>query len=373
MKIKSVILVLLVIWAAGCAFAQEADYDTLLKEYRDKYPALAFADSDVVLYSPREYQVFQRRTKSEGEIFFSGKVSVPYDKVSCRITGKAFDGKTLPKGFKPLKVNPVTGAFDEYVKVRAGGWYTVEIRVEKDRKTVADITVDKAGVGEVFVGAGQSNSTNWGQEPIRQSLGMGASTDGVNWKPCDDPMIGQHDNTQGGSYYPEFCDLMYKEFRVPIGIASTGHGGSTIEQWAPGATLYNFFMTRVKQLGKNGFRAVLWHQGESNYLTPTDVSVLNMTAIIKSSNYDAGWRFPWFVAKVSYRTPEEPSFPLIRAAHQQLWDEGVALEGPDTDVLTGDNRDYDGRGIHMSPKGLRAHAALWAEKVIPYVHACIDK
>ena len=233
--------------------------------------------------------------------------------------------------------------------------------------------IEHVGIGEVFVGAGQSNSTNWGQERITQTLGMGSSTDGVNWQPCDDPMIGQHDNTKGGSYYPEFADLMYREFRVPIGIASTGHGGSTIEQWAVGATLYNWFMTRVKQLGKNGFRAVLWHQGESNYLTPTEESALNMTAIIKSSNYDAGWRFPWFVAKVSYRTPEEPSFPLIRAAHQQLWDEGVALEGPDTDVLGPDYRDYDGRGIHMSPKGLRAHAALWAEKVIPYVHACIDK
>ncbi|MBP5273485.1 MAG: hypothetical protein ILO36_00920, partial [Abditibacteriota bacterium] len=306
------LLLLLLLSAALGAVAQEADRDTLPKEYRDKYPGLAFAESDIVLYSPRDYQVFQRRSRSEGEIFFSGKINVPYDKVSYRITGRAFDGKALPKGFRTLKVNPVTGGFDEYVKVRAGGWYAVEIKAENDKKSVAETAVDKVGVGEVFVGAGQSNSTNWGQEPIRQSLGMGASTDGVNWKPCDDPMIGQHDNTQGGSYYPEFCDLMYKEFGVPIGIASTGHGGSTIEQWAAGATLYNFFMARVKQLGNNGVRAVLWHQGESNYLTPTEVSVMNMTAIIWSSNYDAGWQFPWFVAKVSYRTPEEPSFPLIR-------------------------------------------------------------
>ncbi|MBO4548880.1 MAG: hypothetical protein J5758_06660, partial [Abditibacteriota bacterium] len=345
----------------------------LLKEYKEKYPAMAFSDEDIVIYSPADWQVFQRGSKYEGEIFFSGKINVPYDRVSWRITGKGLNGKQYPKSFKPLRVNPVTGAFDEYVKAWAGGWYTVEIKAEKGRDTVAEKVIGHVGVGEIFVGAGQSNSTNWGQERISQNLGMGASTDGVKWQPCNDPMIGQHDNTKGGSYYPEFADLMYKEFGVPIGIASTGHGGSTIEQWAVGATLYNFFMTRVKQLGKNGFRAVLWHQGESNYLTPTEESVLNMTAIIRSSNYDAGWRFPWFVAKVSYRTPEEPSFPLIRAAHQQLWDRGVALEGPDTDVLGPDYRDYDGRGIHMSPKGLRAHAALWAEKVIPYVHSCIDK
>ncbi|MBQ9358427.1 MAG: hypothetical protein IJT95_02660 [Abditibacteriota bacterium] len=357
----------------SCAFAQEADYDTLLKEYRDKYPALAFADSDMVLYSPREYQVFQRRSKFEGEIFFSGKVNVPCDRVSYRITGKGLDGKSFSKSFKPLKVNRVTGAFDEYVKTRAGGWYRIEIRAEKDKKTVAETVVEKVGIGEVFVGAGQSNSTNCGEERIGQTLGMGASTDGVNWKPCDDPMIGQHDNTPGGSYYPALVDLLYTEFKVPIGIASTGHGGTSIEAWAVGGELYNFFMTRVKQLGRGGFRAVLWHQGEANVETPTGESVLNMTAIIKSSNYDAGWRFPWFVAKASYHNPEHTSWPLIRAAHQQLWDEGVALEGPDTDTLGSEYRDNGGRGVHFSPKGLRAHAALWAEKLIPYIHSCIDK
>ena len=353
--------------------AADADYDTLLKEYRDKYPGMAFSDSDIVLYSPADWQVFQRGSKYEGEIFFSGKINVPCDRALYRITGKGLNGKKYSGGFKPLRVNPVTGAFDEFVSGWAGGWYTVEIRAEKDKKTVAEKVIGHVGIGEVFVGAGQSNSTNCGEERIGQTRGMGASTDGVKWQPCDDPMIGQHDNTPGGSYYPALADLLYDEFKVPVGIASTGHGGTSIEAWGVGGELYEWFMTRVKQLGKNGFRAVLWHQGEANIDTPTEESVLNMTAIIRSSNYDAGWRFPWFVAKASYHNPEHTSWPLIRAAHQQLWDEGVALEGPDTDTLGPEYRDNQGKGVHFSPKGLCAHAALWAEKLIPYIHSCIDK
>ncbi len=373
MKTKAVSFAALLLLAVCCAFAQTADYDSLLKEYKEKYPGMAFAETDLEVYSPKQYQVFQRQSKYDGEIFFSGKVNVPYDKVSYRITGKGLNGKGFSKDFKALKVNRVTGAFDEFVKVHAGGWYKIELKAEKDKKAVAEKTIENVGVGEIFVGAGQSNSTNCGQTPIKQELGMGSSTDGINWKPCDDPMIGQHDGTQGGSYYPALCDILYKEFKVPVAIASTGHGGTSIEAWAVGGELYNWFMTRVKQLGKNGFRAVLWHQGEANVATPTEESVLNMTAIIKSSNYDAGWRFPWFVAKVSYHNPEQTSWPLIRAAHQQLWDGGVALEGPDTDVLGSEYRDYEGAGVHFSPKGLQAHAALWAEKLIPYVHSCIDK
>ena len=161
---KYVLIALFALCLQWALYAQDADYDTLLKEYRDKYPGMAFADSDMVLYSPANWQVFQRRSKYEGEIFFSGKVSAPCDKVSWRITGKGLDGKGFSGSFKPLKVNSVTGAFDEYVRVRAGGWYRIEIRAEKGRETVAEKVIEHVGVGEVFVGAGQSNSTNWGQE-----------------------------------------------------------------------------------------------------------------------------------------------------------------------------------------------------------------
>ena len=39
-----------------------------------------------------------------------------------------------------------------------------------------------------------------------------------------------------------------------------------------------------------------------------------------------------------------PSSPSLRAGQKQLWDSGLALQGPDTDTLRGDNRN----GIHFS-------------------------
>ena len=50
----------------------------------------------------------------------------------------------------------------------------------------------------------------------------------------------------------------------------------------------------------------------------------------------------------------------------------MAFEGPDTDTLTGDYRDYNGTGIHFSPKGLKKHGEMWAEFLIPYIHSEID-
>jgi hypothetical protein len=69
------------------------------------------------------------------------------------------------------------------------------------------------------------------------------------------------------------------------------------------------------------------------------------------------------VAQVSYHSPDDSSSADIRAAQASLWKDGIALEGPDTDALTGTNRQDAGTGVHMSGKGLQAHGAMWAEKV----------
>jgi len=46
---------------------------------------------------------------------------------------------------------------------------------------------------------------------------------------------------------------------------------------------------------------------------------------------------------------------------------GEALEGPDTDTLTGEHRDQAGQGIHFSAKGLEAHGRLWAVHVLAWL------
>ena len=128
-------------------------------------------------------------------------------------------------------------------------------------------------------------------------------------------------------------------------------------------------MRRIHQLGPQGFRAVLWHQGESDVHMPSDEYFGKLKNTILSSIDHAGWEFPWFVAHASYHNGENPRFQSVRSAQQRLWDEGIAEPGPDTDELTGDHRDFDGKGIHFSPKGLQAHGEMWADKLLPYVRA----
>ena len=57
----------------------------------------------------------------------------------------------------------------------------------------------------------------------------------------------------------------------------------------------------------------------------------------------------------------------IRSAQASLWKDGIALEGPDSDALTGEMRERGGQGVHLSAKGLREHASRWADKVLPWL------
>jgi hypothetical protein len=233
---------------------------------------------------------------------------------------------------------------------------------------------------------------------------MVVSFDGQRWAIADDPQPGVQDNSSKGSFIPSFGDALVEKYRVPIGVASVGHGSTSVRQWLPAGmtfaapptmskfvteqspgvwecdgTLFNGMMERIHQLGPHGFRALLWHQGESDANQKPGHQISGeeyrrlLTEIIRQSRKDAGWNFPWFVAEASYHSPTDTSYPEIREAQHSLWQSGIALEGPDTDQLTGAYRQNNGAGVHFSSQGLRAHGELWAKKVEAYLDRSLDQ
>ena len=255
---------------------------------------------------------------------------------------------------------PGARSFDAALPAPAGGWYKVEVRALKDGKEVASAAVDHVGVGEVFVGAGQSNSTNCGQRRIQQHSGLVSSFSGTYWQPADDPQPGAHDDSHGRQLLARLRRRDGGEVPRPHRRGRHrpfGHQRQPVAAGRPDG-LFLWTTERMNELGRDGFRAVLWHQGESDTGMLADEYAKKLTNVIEESRGAAGWDVPWFVAQVSYHNPNDVATAATRKAQKKLWDTGVALEGPDTDTLTGDNRDTNGQGIHFSPKGLLAHGKI---------------
>ena len=359
-------------------------------------PSAAMAEQ-ISLVSPLDWQVFQRANRLHGKVLVQGRAPGS-EKVEVRFTGQSIAGN-LPGKWGKVKTNH-DGSFRTKIDVASGGWYSCEVRATVKDAALSSVSVGHVGVGEVFVVVGQSNATNWGSERQKPSSGMvSAASDDGRWQPADDPQPGAHDRSSGGSFIPTFGDELYNNLKVPIGVASLGHGATSVRQWLPkgtdieihptlddfiittqggkwqcDGTLFDYMMKFIHRLGPNGFRAVMWHQGESDagqaragYPVERQLSGKQYTELMKqlisAVPKDAEWKIPWFVAQATYHSEQDASDEEFRAAQKALWTAGVALQGPDTDSLRSGYRD----GVHFNAQGLKAHGRMWAECVLPWL------
>lgn len=351
---------------------------------------------DLTLTSPLDYQVVQRSSPGKGLIRIAGElseaVSLPDMAMEARVVGEK-DQASWQRVGGSVAGKKLSGA----VEMPAGGWWRLEVRVSQSGEQLALGSVAHVGIGEVFVIAGQSNSANHGAEKQTTKTRRVASFDGKAWRIADDPQPVASGG--GGSFIPPFADAVVAKENVPVGILACGIGVTSVREWLPkGATFpnpptlvsrveqlpngqwaskgaaYEAFIARMKSVAPQGFRAVLWHQGESDANQKDTTRTLSgklyrecLEKLIRDSRRDIGWDAPWFVAQASYHVPGDEGSDDIRAAQASLWKDGLAFEGPDSDALKGKLRERDGQGVHFSGEGLRVHGAKWAEKVLPWL------
>jgi len=259
--------------------------------------------------------------------------------------------------------------------------------------------VSHVGVGEVFIIAGQSNSTNYGESRRQTRTRMISTFDGTSWRIADDPQPGVQDSSTKGSFIPAFGDALYEKLHVPVAVACVGAGSTSVRQWLPAhhtfatqptmtkfvtatpdgkwqstGQLFEGLLLRIRQFPPNGFRAILWHQGESDanqkegHTVTGAEYVMMLKDLILATRHQAAWDIPWFIAQATYHSPDDVSSPNIRAAQARIAEEGFAFEGPDTDRLGREYREKNGTGVHFNEQGLEAHGKLWADKVAEWLN-----
>lgn len=352
--------------------------------------------------SPREYQVFQRGSRAAGAVEIRLRGADASGKFEFRIQGKPHEGE-IDAAWRPLKATSRAGAYAAQPRIPAGGWYRLELRELSEGKLVAEAHVEHFGVGEVFVVAGQSNSTNYGSEKQRSASGLVSTFDGQQWRIADDPQPGVQDGSGGGSFLPAFGDALVKRFGVPIGVASTGAGATSVRQWLPRGEkmtepptiaayvkpagpgqwestgqLYDGLIRRIDALGPHGFRAILWHQGESDagqaragYGADKQITGEQYRAflekLILATRRHAGWDIPWFVARATYHSEQDAADEEFRSAQLAICHMPGVHPGPDTDALRSEYR----TGVHFNGKGLQAHGRAWADQVGPWLDSLL--
>ena len=338
----------------------------------------ASAAVKVDLTSPLPYQVVQREGFEAGTSHEHNETGATLGYADVDVTGTLPDGVTGRWEFRvqplqaafgpgsdwmPLEIEVDGKTFRGPAEVNAGGWYRLEVRCLDKEATVAEGVVEPFGVGEVFVVAGQSYAAGANDELLKVTDPQGrvAAYDSQNkrWQLANDPQPNVGD---GGTIWPALGDLLVPTLRVPIGFVNVAVGGTSTKQWMPEGDLHKRLVAAGNDVAP--FRAVLWQQGESDVIekTTTEIYIKNMNRIREAAA--RAWRFEptWLLAKSTlhptvYNDPRGEE--RIRQAIQQLWKRPHFAPGPDTDLLSGENRGDANSRRHFSGLGQRRAALLW--------------
>ncbi len=326
--------------------------------------------ADVTITSPTTRKIIQRDTENVADIDIQGTYLTTPDSIEARVVVMSGSNSGTTSAWKTIDASPNAGTFSgTLTNIIAGGWYQLEVRPVVSGVAGDSAVIQKVGIGDIYVTAGQSNSANHGTPaltPTSDRVVTLSAYGGASWRHGYDPQ--PLATGTGGSVWSRLGDLLVSTENVPVGFVVVGVGGSPLSSWQPGQGNYTSRLkAAVQSFPANGFRACLWHQGETdavNNVTATAHAAL-LATMIAESRTDAGWTIPWYIAEASFipsitLTQEEPVTAGQRLA--TMSDANVHL-GPSTNEFTLEN----GGGlklhdtVHFSAIGLMDHAVQWRD------------
>lgn len=369
----------------------------LLRVYSTAFLVLIslLATAQIHISFPISRAVFQRNNANEATIRITGYYSASLTRIEARLLAR--DGLGVSTDWRTIVANPAGGVYAGDL-TGTGGWYNLEVRaINGDQPVGGSTIVERIGIGEVFVIAGQSNA-----QGIHQSAPnpQNDRVNTVNYNytegyPNDPPtpVFTQLDNSAGFTIAPRgvgsWCwgqlgDILVKRLNVPVMFFNAAFTGTAVRNWresAPeGGTAYGVYtgepygprqpyinLKVALQFYTNmlGVRAVLWHQGEADNLinTPAADYTKDLQFVINQTRLDYNKNLSWMVARASYGDfIGGKDADIIAAQNQVISATANVFAGPATDDIQVPRKRpplNDPEGLHFDFDGLIELASAW--------------
>jgi hypothetical protein len=321
--------------------------------------------------APVSRQVIQRGASNTADIPVSGTYNGTFDRIEARavvMNGVGNNG-TSTTAWSTIDDTLSSGIFSGALQdVPAGGWYQIEVRTVAGGTPGQPATVARVGVGDIYLTCGQSNAANRGipaYSPNEDRFSALHYATGA-WSLAADPMPGASTPTTEykGSPWSRFGEMLVDRDNIPVALVCFAEGGSDVTRWLPANNdLYPRLRTAVQRFPVNGFKGILWHQGETNALNANTAAQYQswLTTVIAQCRIDAGWSAPWYVAEASrINAGLAKEEPIVAGQRATIYGDPRTFAGPVTD-----NYHQEGMispdGVHFNAAGLADHAAQWAE------------
>ena len=349
----------------------------------------AAAKTSLSITSPANRLVFQRDQAGMAVIPVAGSCAWPGAMVEARIV----DAASSQAG-DWTRLDTVRPDFSYRGKLTAAaGWYTLEVRARGEGNSAA-ATVERVGIGEVFVVVGHSVAHGGqinlpGAEDDRVStiaLPAGDMESQRQYKLTGDArflpeIVGSHfdANVQpapagnGTYFWAAFAERLARAQNVPVLLLNAAFGGTSLEHWAKSARgepfAHPFVISSIRMpyirlqhaltryCAVTGLRAILADQGQNDWPEKDEGKIIaNYQAWIEQARKDTG--FPGLAVVVNRQSPPDGFGQVRRVQERMIKEYPHCFPGADYDTL--DKEDTVDR-IHLNKSGAKKAARLWAE------------
>lgn len=333
---------------------------------------IAFAQLQIT--SPQSRIVYQRNQANQATVLVTGLAPALATRIEARLTpingGETTDWIDIPiiSGNKAFK-----GAI-----TATAGWYQLSLRTWNENSLLAESSVDRVGIGEVFIAAGQSNAFG-----VQATNGSG--DDRVSCVDFKDDNVNEQllpvafsQAVAGANIGPSnplhiwgmLGEQLVRRLNVPVLILGAAQPGTNSEQWrktadgtgeSSGLPYRRLGSALLHYAARTGLRAVLWHQGEGDLGRGADQYFNNVQYIINKSRQQLNHSsLAWVISRVTY-TFGQTDNNIITAQNRLISLIPNAFAGPNTDVLTGTENRFD--DVHFGGVGLTRLTDLWNQSL----------
>ena len=338
---------------------------------------------------PLERSVFQR-VNNKATIQIGGTTESFLSHIQVKLN--VINGG-IPVDWVSVNSNVEPGNFRCQLQNVEAGWYQMEILGLLNGVIIAYDVVEKVGVGEVFLIAGQSNAQG-GRYPHSEfstQIYYGAQDDrvnGINYFTNDPNVI--YPMPEIGKIMPitdlaptgkaSWCwallgDQIATNWNVPVLFFNTAIESTSMEFWSVSANNLNSPYIYLKKSFDYynkifGVRALLWHQGESdaygnNFDSSPQIKINfenDFINLISKSREHLGGNLSWVIARVSRVAYDSVTPSLIDSQQNIALNYPNCFLGPSTDEIQPNLGDRDGE-LHFRGTGFIDLANAWFNSI----------
>ncbi|PWJ54989.1 putative secreted protein (Por secretion system target) [Dyadobacter jejuensis] len=310
----------------------------------------------IVLTSPIPQQVVQRNLGDSATCAISGYALYPYQRISLSLAPLSPAGRRTVQITVPQE--QLTQGLIRTTLKQQSGWYRLIAIGTRPDGTEDTTTVERVGIGEVFLIAGNSNAMGVQDLGAKSASDNVISFDSVNkhldaynitvakdqpmHAPKFSPLHSDHYAYPAGEtswLWGELGDHIYQRYGTPVLFVNAGWAAANsmnYKEAASGQDTYNHYVGRnwpYRQPYTNivnslryfhswlGIRAVLWSHGENDaYDLGIDQNSYfdNIKFLIDQSRTDYPQPIPWVIGQSTVTFNENEPYPPVISAQKAL-------------------------------------------------------